>query len=70
MLDSMTGPELDGKVVIKDNRIVRIASGSGTSIREVNELLEEHKKYYSLVQKQFMFYCLEKHIYTFDSLMY
>ena len=45
MMDSMTEAELEGKVVIKDTRILRIAKGSGTCVREVNELLEEHKKF-------------------------
>ena len=53
MIDSMTGDELDGKVAIQKepSRIVRIARGSGTSVREVTELLEENKKMSLMIEK-------------------
>lgn len=44
MMDSMTEDELEGKAPMNPTRIKRIARGSGTSVEEVNALLEEHKK--------------------------
>ena len=44
--DSMTEKELesDGKMFIEQpTRMTRIARGSGTSVREVEELLTQHK---------------------------
>lgn len=46
IFDSMTIKELesDGKILINEpSRMVRIACGSGTSVREVEELLTQHK---------------------------
>lgn len=46
IFDSMTTKELDsdGKMLISEpSRMVRIACGSGTSVREVEELLTQHK---------------------------
>lgn len=46
IFDSMTTKELDsdGKMLISEPaRMVRIACGSGTSVREVEELLTQHK---------------------------
>lgn len=46
IFDSMTTKELDsdGKILISEpSRMVRIACGSGTSVREVEELLTQHK---------------------------
>lgn len=46
MFDSMTAKELDsdGKVMVQQpSRMTRIAHGSGTSVREVEELLSQHK---------------------------
>jgi signal recognition particle subunit SRP54 len=44
--DSMTAKELDsdGKILVNEpTRMTRIACGSGTSVREVEELLTQHK---------------------------
>ncbi|EEQ89221.1 signal recognition particle protein [Blastomyces dermatitidis ER-3] len=46
IFDSMTAAELDGdgKVFIdQPSRIVRVACGSGTTVREVEDLLSQHK---------------------------
>ena len=46
IFDSMTAKELDsdGKILISQpSRMVRIACGSGTSVRDVEELLTQHK---------------------------
>ena len=40
----MNDNELDGKSALNMSRIVRIAKGSGTSIEEVNIMLEEYKR--------------------------
>eukprot|EP01097_Dermamoeba_algensis_P007778 TRINITY_DN4974_c0_g1_i1.p1 TRINITY_DN4974_c0_g1~~TRINITY_DN4974_c0_g1_i1.p1 ORF type:complete len:406 (+),score=101.58 TRINITY_DN4974_c0_g1_i1:282-1499(+) len=55
IMDSMTDDELDeskwltGKT--KDSRIIRIARGSGRSLREVNELLEQYKHFEKVMKK-------------------
>lgn len=52
ILDSMTDDELDSIKPIKEpSRVVRIARGSGRSIREVSELLEQHKQFAKMVDK-------------------
>ena len=51
IMDSMTNEELDNRKPFNDTRIRRIALGSGTSIREVEVLLEEHKKFKKMVEK-------------------
>ena len=51
IMDSMTDQELDGKKPVVESRITRIARGSGTSIKEVNVLLEEYKKFAKMVGK-------------------
>lgn len=44
--------ELDSNKPIKEpSRLVRIARGSGRSIREVNELMEQHKQFARMVEK-------------------
>lgn len=46
IFDSMTAKELDsdGKILVSQpTRMVRIARGSGTSVREIEELLTQHK---------------------------
>ncbi|EXJ93978.1 signal recognition particle protein [Capronia coronata CBS 617.96] len=51
--DSMTAKELDsdGKILISQpTRMVRIACGSGTSVRDVEELLTQHKVMASLAK--------------------
>lgn len=46
MMDSMTNEELDSTnpKLMTDSRIFRIARGSGRSLREVHEMLEEFKQ--------------------------
>mmetsp|Transcript_13918 Transcript_13918/g.13911 ORF Transcript_13918/g.13911 Transcript_13918/m.13911 type:complete len:502 (+) Transcript_13918:12-1517(+) len=51
MMDSMTDDELDGKISMVPSRITRVARGSGTSVREVTLLLEEHKRFAKMVGK-------------------
>lgn len=51
MMDSMTDLELDCEKPMIQSRIVRIARGSGTSTREVDILLEEHKRFAKMVSK-------------------
>ncbi|CEM20753.1 unnamed protein product [Vitrella brassicaformis CCMP3155] len=51
MMDSMTNDELDCVKQMNDSRILRVAKGSGSSIREVKELLEEYKRFSKLVGK-------------------
>lgn len=50
MMDSMTNDELDGKVKLTEDKIKRIAKGSGTLILEVKMLLEEHKKFEMMIK--------------------
>ncbi|KAL6241948.1 Signal recognition particle [Rhinocladiella similis] len=53
IFDSMTAKELDsdGKILISQpTRITRIACGSGTSVRDVEELLTQHKVMASLAK--------------------
>jgi len=49
IMDSMTNEELDGVKQMNDSRAKRVAKGSGTSFREVNELLEEYKRFAKMV---------------------
>jgi signal recognition particle subunit SRP54 len=52
--DSMTEKELDsdGKVFVEQpTRMVRVARGSGTSVREVEELLTQHKMMEKMAKK-------------------
>jgi signal recognition particle subunit SRP54 len=52
IMDSMTDDELDSLKPIKEQtRIQRIARGSGRSIKEVNELIEQHKLFSKMVGK-------------------
>ena len=51
IMDSMTDQELDGIKAIDESRTVRIARGSGTSVRDVQILIEEYKKFAKMVQK-------------------
>ncbi|KAL4495560.1 hypothetical protein ABPG72_020301 [Tetrahymena utriculariae] len=44
IMDSMNDNELDGIVPINPSRVVRIARGSGSSLEDVNQLLDEYKK--------------------------
>ena len=54
MMDSMCNAELDGDGKIfhtQPSRIVRIAIGSGHSVRAVEEMLSQFKKFAQLVKK-------------------
>jgi signal recognition particle subunit SRP54 len=42
IMDSMTDEELENPKVIKSSRVTRIARGSGTSPRQVRELLKQY----------------------------
>lgn len=56
IMDSMTDEELDDSAVLEKNtsRIERIARGSGRPVREVNELLAQHKMFKGLVSSPMM----------------
>jgi len=51
IMDSMTDQELDFPKVLNATRILRVAKGSGKSVREVNELLMQHKQFEKVVGK-------------------
>ena len=51
IMSSMTNDELDGKIKVGSTRIQRIARGSGRSIAEVKELINQHKMMTNLVKK-------------------
>jgi len=51
IMDSMTDEELDVPKVLSPSRIARIARGSGTSSKEVNELLTQFKQFEKVVGK-------------------
>jgi len=52
ILDSMTDEELDNDKPMKDtSRFQRIARGSGRSMKEVHDLLEQHKQFARMVDK-------------------
>jgi signal recognition particle subunit SRP54 len=51
MMDSMTDDELDGHKPMVPTRIIRVARGSGTSVKEVEILLEEYKRFAKMVKK-------------------
>ncbi|KMU83225.1 signal recognition particle 54 kDa protein [Coccidioides immitis H538.4] len=54
IFDSMTAAELDGdgKVFVdQPSRIVRVACGSGTTVREVEDLLSQHKMMAGMAQE-------------------
>ncbi|MHA1778775.1 MAG: signal recognition particle receptor subunit alpha [Candidatus Heimdallarchaeaceae archaeon] len=51
IMSSMTDDELDGKVKLNASRIKRIALGSGRSISEVKELINQHKTITQLVKR-------------------
>jgi len=56
ILDSMTDEELDSDKPIKEqSRLARIARGSGRSIKEVSELMEQHKQFAKMVDKMKVF---------------
>jgi signal recognition particle subunit SRP54 len=49
IMDSMTDEELDDPRIINNNRCLRIARGSGRSLRDINELLLQYKTFSKLV---------------------
>ena len=56
IMDSMTAAELDNSEIMfdkvhRDSRVRRIARGSGRSIREVNELLEQYRVFEGVMKK-------------------
>lgn len=54
IFDSMTAAELDGDgrvFVDQPSRLVRIAGGSGTSVREVEDLLSQHRMMAGMAKK-------------------
>jgi len=52
ILDSCTDDELDNNKPMKEvSRIQRIARGSGRSVKEVHDLLEQHKQFAKMVGK-------------------
>jgi signal recognition particle subunit SRP54 len=56
IMDSMTDTELDDPKVFqqktsRESRVVRLARGSGRSVREVNELLDQYKYFGDMIKK-------------------
>jgi len=51
IMDSMTAEELDNPKVLTPQRITRIARGAGRSVREIQELLTQHKQFEKVVEK-------------------
>lgn len=51
MMDSMTKDELNNKKPLNPSRIERIARGSGTTPREVNDLTTDYKRMAKIVEK-------------------
>jgi signal recognition particle subunit SRP54 len=51
IMDSMTDEELDKKKKIDESRVRRIARGSGCIPGEVNELLEEYKRFEKIIAR-------------------
>jgi signal recognition particle subunit SRP54 len=52
IMNSMTRSELDNPKIIKSSRIKRIASGSGTSTKDVRDLLKQYEQMKKMM-KQF-----------------
>lgn len=50
-MDSMTDFELDSDKPMTDTRITRVARGAGVPVAAVNALLEEHKRFKTMIQK-------------------
>ena len=50
-MDSMTDAELNCKHKIDDSRAKRIARGSGCTILEVKLMMEEHKRFSKIVER-------------------
>jgi len=52
IMDSMTPDELDSDKPLKEpSRVIRVAKGSGRTVREVQELLEQHKQFAKMIHK-------------------
>ena len=51
MMDSMTEQELNSVKPLSQQRMIRIAKGSGTSVGEVDQLIEQHKQFAKMVEK-------------------
>ena len=51
MMDSMTDEELDTNKGLEPSRIPRIARGSGTTVKEVEQLMVEHKRFAKMIGK-------------------
>lgn len=51
MLDSMTDEELEVKKTLDASRIERLARGSGTSVKDVNEMITNYKRMAKIVEK-------------------
>ena len=51
IMSSMTNDELDGKTKLGRSRIDRIAKGSGRTVEEVKELINQHKMMTNLVKR-------------------
>ena len=50
MLDSMTDEELEVKKTLDASRIERVARGSGTSVKDVNEMITNYKRMAKVVE--------------------
>ncbi|KAL6841533.1 hypothetical protein ACP4OV_028676 [Aristida adscensionis] len=51
IMDSMTAQELDRPKLLNESRITRIARGSGRLVRDVRDMLEEHKRIAKMMSK-------------------
>jgi signal recognition particle subunit SRP54 len=49
IMDSMTDEELDNPKILNQSRMLRIARGSGKSLREVNELITQYKSFEKVI---------------------
>lgn len=51
MMDSMTEEELDSTKPLSESWIRRVAIGSGSTLEEVSQLIDEHKRFSSMIGK-------------------
>ena len=51
MMDSMTNDELDTKKPLIPSRIERLARGSGTTVKEVTDMICDYKRMAKIVEK-------------------
>ena len=49
IMDSMTEAEKEGKVVLDEPRIMRLANGAGAHPQEVMQLIETHKQFDKMI---------------------